>query len=108
MSPFSAAATAQLGSLRQYASLTQWCQTAVERSINTRMNDLDQARHQLRPNSALISNTMICEVSRLVNGTDEGCAPRSWVLSSAESIRKAQNIDLFSLIEALVLHEKLY
>lgn len=67
----------------------------------------EHTRHQLDPHSALISNTMVCEVSRLVNTTGDVPGHR-WMRGSTQDMRGIQLLDLFSLIEAVVLHEKLY
>lgn len=53
--------------------------------------------------AALISNTMVCEVSRLFEVSD---VPRSNPYERMSD--KLRIADLFSLIEALVLHEKLF
>ena len=62
------------------------------------------ARNGLTANDALISNTMLCEVSRLLSeAADAG--PESWNYRSETSMRV---LDLLSLIEAITLHETLY
>ena len=61
---------------------------------------------QLLSGCALISNTSVCEVSRLL--LDRGSSPSS--SGSYDACRKDQMrmFDLFSLIEAAILHERLY
>lgn len=72
---------------------------SIVRSVPT-IQGRTRARRPVDPASALISNTMVCEVSRLVV-TPADRQPH-WEVRT----RRAQ--DLFSLIEAVVLHEKLY
>lgn len=55
-------------------------------------------------NSALISNTMLCEVSRLFENLEERPGP-SWRLQQKQNLRV---IDLLSIIEAIALHDTLY
>src|ERR1041385_4819236 len=54
------------------------------------------------PNSALISNTMLCEASRLIDSHNDQL---TWEWDSASAYRVA---DLLSLIEAVSLHGTLY
>src|SRR6185436_10341921 len=58
------------------------------------------------PASALISNTMVCEVSRLMATPADAIVDGPSMRGPAD-VRVIQTLDLFSLIEAVVLHEKL-
>jgi hypothetical protein len=54
---------------------------------------------------ALVSNTMICEVSRLFSKDD---APSQSIPFEWRSKERLRVVDLMSLIEAIILHETLY